>query len=67
MPYILGLKANLWFKLKLGTFDYHENTSQRTVDKVLLIPRFILHLNCPLSIFIVSKFQQTHSLCQFSI
>jgi len=34
MPYILALYAKQFLEIKLFTFDYQENKSQRTVDKV---------------------------------
>jgi len=52
MPPVLALYAEQFLEMKLFTFDYHENKSQKTVDLyVLLDQRFILHRNSPLNIF----------------
>jgi len=37
MPPLLALYAKQFLEIKLFTFDYHENKSQRTIDKVCFI------------------------------
>jgi len=36
MPPVLALYAKQFLEIKLFTFDYHENKSQKTVTDVLL-------------------------------
>jgi len=50
MPPLLALYAKQFLEIKLFTFDYHENKSQRTVDctDVLLNQRFIVRRSSPL-------------------
>jgi len=49
MPPVLALYAKQFLEIKLFTFDYHENKSQRTVDyDVLLDQRFIVRRSSPL-------------------
>jgi len=36
MPPLLALYAKQFLEIKLFTFDYHENKSQRTIDSVLM-------------------------------
>jgi len=63
MPLLLALYAKPFLEIKLLTFDYHQNKSQRTVDlvgtNVLVDQRLILRRSSPLRFSMVTLHEYT--------